>query len=248
MARVPHRRRRWVAALLAVSAAVVLIAPAAHAEVTPTITFRGGRLTPLVCPSVPEPRSLSIDEGAWVNVENETGAAATKHVDNLVRPTIGAGEGRSVRLPPGTHAVRLVPDCPAHGNLVAAVIDVRAAPPPTASAGSTSGARSGSPTASLPGQPDPAGADRSGLGPPGGWPPPGPPPPGPPPGALPAGAPPAIVVPSVQVVPYTVENPDEDPHGGHLLAMVATICVLGVTAAIIRAILAQRTRRVIAYK
>jgi hypothetical protein len=46
----------------------------------------------------------------------------------------------------------------------------------------------------------------------------------------------------IVVVPYAVPE-TEDPRGARLLAIIATICVFGVTVAIIRAIVAQRTTR-----
>jgi hypothetical protein len=47
------------------------------------------------------------------------------------------------------------------------------------------------------------------------------------------------------VTPLSPIDRSEDPRGGHLVAVIAVICVLGVTTAIIRAILAQRTSKAV---
>jgi hypothetical protein len=257
MSRVPRRRshRRWPR-LLPVGAGALVVALAwgvsvAHAE-APTVTFRGGPLAPALCPAAPDTPDLAIDDGTWVNIVNRTGAKATLEVDGTPGQTIPKDGGLSVMLPPGRHDVRLIPHCAVHGTLLPVVIDVsmlQSLPSPSASA-----------VASPPAQPPPSGAPESVRYPPVTVPPPsGSGPGGPGDGGVsgPADGPPAGDSsgpaggpfdqghdPDLLVVPYAVPE-GEDPRGTNLLAVIATICVSGVTVAIIRAILAQRTTRMV---
>jgi len=221
---------------------VVCAASWAHAQ-SATVTFKGGPLAPVLCPTAPDQVSLTLIEGTWVNVVNQTGAAATMEVDGLASQTIALGSGLSVKLPVGHHDLRLVPDCPKRGKLLPVAIDIVAAP-------SAQPARPGSaPAVAMSAQPSvmPSPPDRGqpGLGVDTGTEPgrvgtgtaaggaSGPPAPGA-----------AAELGDIEIVPY--EIPDtEDPRGSRLLAVVGAICVFGVTTAIIRAILAERSKRLL---
>jgi hypothetical protein len=219
---------------------------AAHAG-SHTVTFRGGPLAPVLCPSAPEPPSLDIVEGAWVNVVNQTGAAATLEVDGVPSQTIAQGGGLSVMLPVGIHDLRLIPHCPTRGKLRPVVVEVAALglPAPSSGPGSTAPASSGDPSTDRQGRLDVPGSHAGGDGPrvspitdgsdgSAGGSPSVSPVPRSGPGHEPVQA-------DFLVVPYTVPV-TEDPRGQRLLTVIAIICVFGVTAAIIRAILAQRTK------
>jgi hypothetical protein len=212
---------------------------AAHAE-SQTVTFRGGPLAPVLCPAAPDASSLGIVEGTWINVVNQTGAPATLEVDGVANQTIVKGGGLSVMLPAGQHDLRLIPHCPTRGKLLSVLIDVDLMSSPGSPAASGSAptappARSGAPgdpSVSPVGGADPRATSPvsvvSGLR-----------------SASPSPSrtsPPDAPVPvDLVVVPYAVPETD-DPRGERLLAVIAAICVFGVTAAIIRAILAQRTK------
>jgi hypothetical protein len=222
-------------------AAVICTASWAYAQ-SPIVTFQGGPLAPVLCPTAPDQVSLTLVEGTWVNVVNQTGAAATMEVDGLPSQTIPLGSGLSVKLPVGHHDLRLIPHCPTRGKLLPVAIDIVAAVPAPSSQPAPSGE---APAAAMSAQPsvmpsspdrDPPGLDvGTGKGPGRGGTAVGPSD-SPAPRAAPA------ELRGIEVVPYAVPE-TEDPRGSRLLAVVGAICVFGVTAAIIRAILAERSKR-----
>jgi hypothetical protein len=245
-------------------------ASVAHAE-APTVTFHGGPLAPALCPAAPDRSNLDIVAGAWVNVVNRTGAKATLEVDGSPSQTIAKDAGLSVMLPSGRHNLRLIPHCPVHGTMLPVVIEVAAVQPGGSPAPSASPTAS-SPVGPLPsggpagsgGYPDgrtgggtvPAGGSgfggsgvggsgTGGVGPPVVSGSPGPAAaPGSDGGPAGSGGPGVDSRAGIVVVPYAVPE-TQDPRGVNLLAVIATICVFGVTVAIIRAILAQRTTRMV---
>jgi hypothetical protein len=243
---------------IGVGALLVVLAwgvSAAYAE-APTVTFEGGPLAPALCPAAPDQPNLDIDEGTWVNVVNRTGAKATLEIDGSPSQTIPKNGGLSVGLPAGRHDLRLIPQCVAHGMLLPVEINVAVVQldPTTAPSTSPAAPPAGPPPSGGPGgsggPPDDGGGGDGGVtGPAGGV---GDQPVGP--DGEPAdgasdqdgGAPdwPAAGDAGIVVVPYAVPE-TEDPRGARLLAVIATICVSGVTVAIIRAIIAQRTTRMI---
>jgi hypothetical protein len=253
--------------------AVAWGAAVAHAE-APTVTFHGGPLAPALCPAAPDRSNLDIAAGTWVNVVNRTGAKATLEVDGSLSQTIAKNAGLSVMLPSGRHDLRLIPHCPAHGTMLPVVIEVAVvqsgggpAPSPSPAASSPVGPPPSGGPAGSGGYPDgrtgggtvPAGGSGfggtgvggsgtggSGIG---GAPvvsgSPGPPgAPGSDGGSSGSGGSGADRAVGIVVVPYAVAE-TEDARGVNLLAVIATICVFGVTVAIIRAILAQRTTRMV---
>jgi hypothetical protein len=252
----------WAVGAWGVAAWAVSVASAE----APTVTFHGGPLAPALCPAAPDRPNLDIVEGTWVNVVNRTGAKATLEVDGSLSQTIAKDDGLSVMLPPGRHDLRLIPQCAVHGTMLPVVIEVSLVQPgrsPAPSAGPPASPPAGSPPSVGPvgsGGDTDAGTG-GGAGPAGGA---GgengggvngagrPVASGGPPG--PAGAPTSdsglhgsvtsgvASGAGIVVVPYDVAETG-DRRGARLLAVIATICVLGVTVAIIRAILAQRTTR-----
>jgi hypothetical protein len=262
-----HRRRGAIAAMVALALApLALLAggwPSFAAGEQVTIIFRGDGPEPLVCTSYPEPTSVSIKVGTAVAVENRTGLAAVLSIGTAEPIPLPDGEGLTLKLKKGTHELRLEPSC-----LVvqagAATVEVGTgsdlgepvAPPgpgpeptrsigdPTPTASSvTPTETSASPAASEPaataGPTSPAavdvgsrdraiGVDRPVV--PGA------------PEAVPGAEMPADQSGPVleRVGPYPLPGRDHDDRGERLVAVIAAICVLGVTAGIIRAILAQQ--------
>jgi hypothetical protein len=242
------------------TAAVVVGVSAAYADPTeegPTVTFSGAGPVPLVCASRPDVSGITIGEGSRVTLINQTGTAARVDVGNRHGVfTVDNGAGVALRLSQGQHAVRLVPDCATSADNVDAVtVDVVEVPDrgrPTPS----SPAPWAGPSPAWSGNPGPV----SMSGPPG-----RPGVTGPPSRPDPAGQPGAISsLRAAPAGPTRVDGVDVlsdgsgsdraqdvydvlsfpaiggDEQAGHLLAVVAFICVLGMTTAIIRAIVTQR--------
>jgi hypothetical protein len=259
---------RWAAWGAAATMVVIASAGPASAEITPptvTVNFESTGLGLLVCGTYPSVTSVNIHMGTRVNLVNQTDG----HVSLDIQPggdnaSLNDGDALSVKFKKGQHTVRMIPDClvglfgEAEKLEVTVTGDIAplgvGAPPPTPTPGPTTGPP--------PGTPDGTGGDPASTpsGPPmtvfaGGEPGPqrpgtshtGPPSPTPEVIDTPAAAKPRstddVLLSSGEdtygeVLPYTL--PDADERGRMLLAVVAAICVLGVTSAIIRAILAQR--------
>jgi len=249
------RRAGTVAAAVVVALApLALLAgarPGFAADEQVTIIFSGTGPQPLVCTSYPEPPSVHIKVGTAVAVENRTGVSAEVDIGTADPVPLADGEGLTLKLKKGTYELRLLLSClvvqagaatvnvadgsdlrqPGTNPPVQALDPTRAphsTTPPTDPPAST--------TAVIPATGDPAGGPASG-GVPGS---------GSPTGAdrpVVAGAPEAVPESGPvleQKGPYPLPRRDTDDRGEQLLAVVAAICVLGVTAGIIRAILAQQ--------
>jgi hypothetical protein len=257
------RRVGTVAAAVVVTLApLVLLAgaqPTFAADGQVTITFSGTGPEPLVCTSYPEPASVSIKVGTAVAVENRTGVSAEVDIGTADPVPLADGEGLTLKLKKGTHELRLVPSClvvqagaatvnVADGsderepgtNPAAEEPDPTRAPPATTPAtdGRASTTSGAAPTTTAPvggpasgggasGSGSGTGADRPVVAAA--------------PEAVPADAPALEGGPVLeQVGPYPLPRRDNDDRGKQLLGVIAAICVLGVTAGIIRAILAQQ--------
>jgi hypothetical protein len=213
----------------------------------PTVTFTSGPLAPLVCGSKPDVTTMTIVEGGRVNLVNHIGSGAVMDIGGASEATVPDGEGASVQLRAGRHTVRLLPDCPAHGQIVALTVDVEplpgpplpgpsTSPGPSPSAGpvpeATRGTRGTGPGDGWDGvraersNPDnrlAAGGDgRTGGG-----------------GSTLPGDSPILAMNA-----FGSDRPG-DRRMGLLLGVIAAICVCGVTAALIRAILTQRASRMV---
>ena len=257
----PDRRAGTVAAAVVVALApLALLAgarPGFAADEPATIIFSGTGPEPLVCTSYPEPGSVYVKVGTAVAVENRTGVSAEVDIGTAVPVPLADGEGLTVKLKKGTHELRLLPSCLVvqAGAALVNVADGSDArelgpnppaeePEPTRAASPTTPATdppaptmsAASPTTSEPaaGTGGPASGSGSGTG-----------------ADRPvvAGAPEAAPADAAgieggpvleQVGPYPLPRRDNDDRGKQLLAVIAAICVLGVTAGIIRAILAQQ--------
>jgi hypothetical protein len=256
--------------VFAVLGPVLLLASSAYgdgdlaAAENPTITFTSTGTIPVVCSTRPNVSSLTVKVGTRIFFANLTGTSASIDLGQKDPVSLANGTGALVMLRKGVYNLRMVPDCVVVEDAEPVAVNVvPAAPPsgapspspslsasPNPSPGQVGPAASQSPTAppEAPGTTTPVGSGASGS-----------------PGALvaptagssgrgqPAAGPGAGLGPNtvandssltesrvleVRPVPF---GPTNDPKGSRLLALIATICVFGVTAAIIRAILAQRT-------
>jgi hypothetical protein len=236
----------------------------------PAIAFTGSVIAPLVCTSTPDTGAVTISEDTRITLANFTGADASVDTGTEHAVIIGNGVGLSVRFRPGRYTVRMVPSCTVTSTVRAAVVtvvDATAAqpipgvsppplitlPPPSGGTGTVAPdpTRTGGTTTAPPPPPSPANTVSSGAPsrrPPevgGGGTGPAPTEPfGTP--ATGAGADPVLEVVGQEPVIYdTLLVPVQqqgDPRDVRLLAVISVICVFGVTAAIIRAIVSQRAR------
>jgi hypothetical protein len=230
------------AAVASAGCLLLTLAPAATGAdpaTAVTITFTGTGSAPLVCGSRPDVAFFSLTRGQVIILTNLTGAEATIDVGGKTPRTVASGSGISVKLAVGEHILRMVPKCLLLGEVGQAVVMVVAGPP----------------DAPTPVGPPPGGAGPSNraLGSPG--------PTGPASGpsgtaeagtllsasiagtADPTAGPGVPSAPGGGGRPTSVPvEPPSDERGIRLLAIIAAICVLGVTAGIIRAIVTHRTR------
>lgn len=230
----------------------------------PTVTFARG-FPPRACSSAPSVTSVSVPEGTGIVVANATGRDGSVHVGGASVLPVADGTGVLLVLAVGQHEVRLVLECHTYNQAgpLAVTVTGEAPPPPPPPAesapdsapASTTSAAPPSTSPNLPAAPTAAGAGgaqtstRPGSAGSGGGRAPattaGEPSTGSaatPAGTTSAAAPmPGATVPGpmaagvISATPVALVDPGHS-KGLRLLAAVATICVLGVTAAIIRAI------------
>jgi len=208
----------------------------------PAIRFTGGVLAPIACSSAPDPSSLTVANNTRVVLANFTGADATVDLGTGTPVAVADGAAVSVKFKKGEYRVRMVPDCPGTLEVRPAVVSVvgpkdtgdpRPVAVPQSPVGpvgsfaptDTPSAARRSPTDSA--EENSAEENPSGLIAA--------------PGRVTAGPAAAEVGPDVLAAPPAGDRPDG--RRARLLAVIATICVFGVTTAIIRAIVAQRTTR-----
>jgi hypothetical protein len=230
--------------LLAVLVTLVLsgpagpTAPAYAATDQPTVSFVGSGPAPLACSSQPSVPNMTIKRNTRLVLANVTGADATADLGSGNTVPVADGAAISVRLKEGTYSITMSPSCLTTFDVEPTVITVvRALPEPSPSPSPptrTEPVSSGSPAV-------PPASASSGVSGPGsgaaGW--PSSSSSGPVEAADPSD-PNAEPGPDVQRVSAPVPNTPPDGRGVRLLAMIAAICVFGVTSAIIRAIVAQR--------
>jgi hypothetical protein len=173
---------------------------------------------------------------------NATGAAGTVELDSVPRQELGVDMAVNAGLSPGHHTLQFVLHC--SGTFAEATIDIgqpAGVVPPTTGPPSTSSTAGLTPAATPPPVTQPTAATRVAEM---AFSTPSAPTVGPRSSVAAAGA---TVVPSpddatVFYDPYPVGDPG---RARNLLVVIALICVLGVSTAIIRVIVAQRTDRVI---
>jgi hypothetical protein len=260
--------------VFAVVGPVLLLASSAYgdngpASDSPEIAFTSTGTIPVVCSTMPNVSSLTVKAGTRIFFANLTGTTASIDLGGKDPLTLADGTGAVVMLRLGQYDLRMVPDCVVVDEAQPVTVYVVPGAPPSASPSPAPSPSSSNPT---PGQAGPASAPPA--GPPGTTVTAGPTASGsgassgglvaPTWGSSGGGQPSATAagpgggpdtnavandspltesrVLEVRPVPF---GPTNDPKGSRLLALIATICVFGVTAAIIRAILSQRTTRAV---
>jgi len=189
----------------------------------------------VACSSTPHPPSLNLTKNTRVVLANFTGAEATVDLGTGIPVAVADGAAVSVTFKKGEYRVRMVPDCPGTLAIQAAVVSVG-----KAQKGPEAPAVIATPPGPAPGLSPPATVHAAGSSPPDS------PTENPSdPMANPEGATGglAMVEPGQEVLLVSPMGDRPDARGARLLAVIATICVFGVTTAIIRAIVAQRTTR-----
>jgi hypothetical protein len=86
-----------------------------------TITYRS---VGAPCTSRPDMASLTVSPGAMITVVNQTGGSAILDTDQRRQQTLVDGDAVRLQLNTGEHAVRLLPDCVATGEVDAVTIFV----------------------------------------------------------------------------------------------------------------------------
>lgn len=255
--RAPVSRRRagvWTI-LLAVVVALVLsgpagpTAPAFAATDQPTVSFLGSGPAPLACSSHPSVSNMTVKKDTRIVLANFTGADATVDLGSGVTTAVADGDAISVKLKEGTYMITMSPACLETFEVQATVITVvKALPAPSSPAPAgpapSDPARTGPQSPSLDsvaagppaGAPGPAGPAGTAAGPPVAV---GPDVPGQADLADPSD-PNAELEPDIQQASASRPVSAPDARGARLLALIAAICVFGVTSAIIRAIVAER--------
>jgi hypothetical protein len=261
MKRAPRRLRLFA---LAAGIPVLTLAPWAYAATAapefPTITFTSTGTAPIVCGTRPNVTNLLIRHGTRIIIANRTGVSTTIDVGRRRVLEVPDGSGVRVRLSRGQHELRMIPDCVVAGEAEMAVVNVLTweqmrdlASPEATPTPKSDGGGSGVTVEATTDPGSPPGPAESGVVA------------SPAPTADPAGPtsdedantvvessddPPDPLILGAQQAPAGTEiveieafqlDDRGDPKGLRLLAAIATICVLGVTAAIIRAIVAERT-------
>ncbi|HCT80558.1 MAG TPA: hypothetical protein DGG94_17120 [Micromonosporaceae bacterium] len=211
-----------------------------------SVTFTGGGLGLLLCGSKPATSRITVGAESKVRLTNSLGMGAQLNIDGAASATVASGETVEVQFHRGPVGITMVPDCALNLNpkFEQLTVDVTAAPaavpakpatPPKPSTKPSTGAPATGAPGALPALPtDPLFPDEL-ANVPGGSPAPGS-------GTLES--------------PATVVNPDGSParklagESGPvdkgpigLLAIIATVCVVGVSAGAIRAIITQRATR-----
>jgi hypothetical protein len=242
--RAPRRLTGVWMVLLAVLVTLVLsgpagpTAPAYAATDQPTVSFMGSGPAPLACSSRPTVPNMTIKRNTGLVLANFTGVAATANLGSGDTVAVADGAAISVRLREGTYTITMVPSCVKTFDVEPTMITVvRALPEPSPSpappAGTEPVAAGPGPvlaTSGSPGSPG-SGSAASGRDDPSSSEP-----------SDPADPTDPNARPAPDVEPTFADRPSTAPdgRGERLLALIAAICVFGVTSAIIRAIVAQR--------
>ncbi|MBB5870984.1 hypothetical protein F4553_004363 [Allocatelliglobosispora scoriae] len=266
-------RRPWRRYAAEVSTALLISLPllagsaSANPEASPQVDFGGGGLGMLLCGSKPSVGTISVPAQAKVIFVNNLGQRASLQIDGEDGGPVGNGEAVEVQFHRGPVSVAMVPECLLNLTGDFKPVTVQVTPPktpprtpprttsPRPTAGPASPASGGGNTTSPkpnqsrpgttpaataePGVVDPTDPDLTGddelfpIPPDGGSPTPG----------ADAATTTTTVVKNTDgsiALPRS-SNRDRGPIG--LLAIIATVCVVGVAAGAIRAIITQRASR-----
>lgn len=208
------------------------------------VTFSGGGLGLLLCGSKPDTPQVTVGAEMKIRLTNGLGGNAQLRIDGTPSASLAGGETVEVQFHRGPVSITMVPDCPLNLNTKYEALTVQVTPLPVAPRTSSPAKPSAKPSATaapgstpgsggLPALPtDPLFIDPNVAG--------GSPSPGS----------------SLDASPATIVNPDGTPAQTNLanhrpvdkgpiglLAIIATVCVVGVSAGAIRAIITQRASR-----
>lgn len=245
---------RRLSATAAIGALVGLpLAMPAYAQST-SVTFTGGGLGLLLCGSKPDTSRIVVPAEQKVRLTNQLGTDATLNIDGASNSTVANGETVEVQFHRGPVSIGMVPDCPLNLNpkYEQLTVDVKqntvAVPPPANTAPARPSPKPSPNTPPAAAAPTRGAQETAATAPPA-------------PGAslfsefaMPGAEPTAGV--NLES-PATVVHPGRSPRGQKLagdtgpvdkgpiglLAIIATVCVVGVSAGAIRAIITQRASR-----
>ncbi|WP_162907769.1 hypothetical protein [Allorhizocola rhizosphaerae] len=243
-----YTRRLGALALLGAFVGLPLAAgPAVAQPDGAQVTFKGGGLGLLLCGSKPDVPAINVGAESKLRLTNELGLNATLTIDGSASTSVASGETIEVQFHRGPVSIGMEPDCALNLNqdfqeLTVEVTPARAAAPAPirttpaaqqqkpnqpASGGQPSAAARPSGTPVAPGDvllpemttmPDPSAA----------------------PGPFTS---PVTVVSSNSAAARLASGAPVDKGPIGLLAIIATVCVVGVSAGAIRAIITQRATR-----
>jgi len=244
------RRQRLAPALAAACAGAALLVPGTAFAATSTVAFSGGcGLLGVGASSHPDTGSVTVRAGGTVTFVNHLGQAAHLMINGADRGVVPTNNQVAVLFRQGRVSVTMLPGClvGGRGDVGSVTVSVTAADPgsptaagspsdrraagrsPEAKATSSAGAVPGVAASGDPAAPAPAGGtapSSDGL----------------------ATAGPVAAVPSLDPVAVGTVVPGPPGRGrpAGLLIFVAAICVVGVSIAATRAIIAQRAIRAVA--
>ncbi|MEV4412435.1 hypothetical protein [Catellatospora sp. NPDC049609] len=240
-------------------------ATAAEPEAAPGVSFSGGGLGLLLCGSKPATPKITVAAESKVKLTNGLGQGATLQIDGKDSASVSDGQTVEVQFHRGPVKVAMVPECLLNLNPTFEPLTVEVVSKATSAPGNPGGGQSpsSSPSKKPSSKPSPKASAQPNRDPQPGRTPNGPEAstdaelPASPDGPLftePTGSgdelPDAEESPSVSLVgpggekmdpKASTSSPDKGPIG--LLAIIATVCVVGVSAGAIRAIIAQRATR-----
>jgi hypothetical protein len=240
--------QRLVPVLAAACAGAALLAPGIARAAPPLVAFHGGcGLLGVGASSQPDRSSVTVSSGGTVTFVNHLDQSAHLMINGADRGVVPQNNQVAVLFRSGRVSVSMLPGCllQGGGSVGAVTVTVAAVPdvPSPSTEGSSAGrpaptpdrspsARSASPSPS-PSEPSAGAASQA------------------PDGAAPsvealAGTGPAVAPSADAVVGAAVPGPPGRPRPAGLLVVVAGICVVGVSAAAIRVMIAQRAIRAVA--
>jgi hypothetical protein len=241
---VPNRHRLAIVLGTALSAGALALPVPASAASAGTVTFNGASVLGLLgCTSRPDTGSLTVAAESTITFVNHLGETASLRVNGQEVGSVPADRGLPLLFHHGPVSITMIPGCllggdsagsvsvsvtaPARGGPSATVVG---GPGPAAPAGTqpvplaSRASHSSSPSAS--GTPDPSGSPAPDAGT----------------AADPAAPSADASVPPVAVQPVVPASGDQH-QTSNILVLTAIICVIGVSIAAIRAMIAQRAVR-----
>jgi hypothetical protein len=248
-----HERKRHLVAAVALGALFALplaAAPAGAAEPA-NVTFTGG-LGSSQCGSRPDTPTITVAAEQKARLTNQLGLKATLNIDGAASASVDSGEAVEVQFHRGPVSITMIPDCPPNLDPSFEELTVQVTPatkPGPAPARSTTPRSSTRPSTHATGHARPQDGSPAVPALPAD-------PLFPEVTDLPAGG--SLATDANLELPATVVRPSGSPQGQRLaggtgptdkgsiglLAIIATVCIIGVSVGAIRAIITQRATRV----